>query len=130
MAEKTTGNKDKSPPQKLKERPLSPHLTIYKPQISSVMSISHRLSGIYLAFGAIVFAIWVCTIACGPDTHGILTYLLTTKIGYLFVFAWSLAIFYHLLNGIRHLFWDVWTWIFITSDDKIWNSSDNRGISF
>jgi len=87
------------------ERPLSPHLTVYKPQITSVLSITHRLTGVFLYFGALIFALWITlnVYGCGDCING----YLTTSCGKAFLLGWSWALFYHLLNGIRHLFWDV-----------------------
>ena len=81
-------------------RPLSPHLTIYKPQITSVLSITHRLTGVALLIGAVLLAWWIVfnVYGCGSCIN---------PLGKIFLFLWSLALYYHLLNGIRHLFWDM-----------------------
>lgn len=86
-----------------KERPLSPHLTIYRPQITSVLSISHRATGVFLFLGSFVL-IWGMVL----DIYGCdcIFPLFHTSIGQLALFAWSFFLFYHLCNGIRHLFWD------------------------
>ncbi len=89
-----------------RERPLSPHLSIYKPQITSFTSIMHRLSGVFLLLGVFVFAYWLYEIAVPGDCNCV-TWALQTIIGKLALFAWTLAIYYHLFNGIRHLLWDV-----------------------
>lgn len=91
----------------IKERPLSPHLTIYKPQISSTLSISHRITGVFLLFGAILFSWWVISIACGADVFSVTNKMLSTKTGLLLLFCWTASLYYHFLNGVRHLFWDV-----------------------
>lgn len=87
------------------QRPLSPHLTIYKPQITSVLSISHRLAGIALFLGTWLLAVWIILNAygCGDCINA----LISSGLGKFFLFLWSAALYYHLLNGIRHLFWDV-----------------------
>jgi succinate dehydrogenase / fumarate reductase cytochrome b subunit len=88
-------------------RPLSPHLQIYKPQISSVLSILHRITGIVLSVGTLLFAWWVIAAAVGPDAFGTVQSVIGAWYGRLLLFGWTLALFYHLCNGIRHLGWDV-----------------------
>lgn len=89
---------------KHEQRPLSPHLTIYKPQISSVLSITHRLTGIALYAGAFLLALWVIfsVYGCTECFKGILGH----SISKVLLFGWNLALFYHLLNGVRHMVWD------------------------
>ena len=88
-----------------KKRPISPHLTIYKPQITSVLSITHRLSGVALFFGAWLFAIWIVmnVYGCGSCINP----FLSSEAGQAILVLWSMALFFHLLNGIRHLCWDI-----------------------
>ena len=88
------------------KRPLSPHLTIYRPQITSVLSILHRLSGIFIFLGLLVFC-WVFVFtALGCDCGNIKQYAGNILVQ-LLLFAWSSALFYHFFNGVRHLFWDI-----------------------
>lgn len=87
-------------------RPLSPHLQIYKPQLTSVMSILHRLTGIALAVGTLLLVYWLAAAAGGPESYAAAQAFISSPIGLILLFAWSLAFFYHLGNGIRHLFWD------------------------
>ncbi len=87
-------------------RPLSPHLGIYRPQISSVLSILHRISGIFLAIGIIGLAYWLSALAGGPAAYADAVAVLGSGAGKLALFLWLLAFCYHFLNGIRHLFWD------------------------
>ncbi len=87
-------------------RPLSPHLQVYKPQITSVMSILHRISGIILAVGAFALAWWLLAAARGGDAWATAAECLASPFGNLALFGFSLALVYHLLNGIRHLLWD------------------------
>jgi succinate dehydrogenase / fumarate reductase, cytochrome b subunit len=87
-------------------RPLSPHLQIYKPQLTSVLSISHRITGIALSVGTLLLVAWIAATAKGPDTFAVVSGFLRNPIGLLLLFGWSVALFYHLANGIRHLFWD------------------------
>ena len=87
-------------------RPVSPHLQIYRPQLTSVLSILHRITGIILALGSILIALWLSSIAYYPDLSDRIFGLLSGVAGRIFLFAWTLTLFYHLCNGIRHLFWD------------------------
>ncbi len=86
-------------------RPLSPHLSIYKPQITSVLSITHRATGFALFVGALVLSWWIILSVYGCSSC--ITGLLFTPVGKVFLFLWSAALYYHLLNGVRHLFWDM-----------------------
>ena len=88
------------------ERPLSPHLQIYKPQLTSVLSITHRATGMALSFG-ILFLIWFLAAAAWSDgAFALAQGFWGSWLGLLCLFGWSLSLFYHLLNGIRHLAWD------------------------
>lgn len=87
-------------------RPLSPHLQIYKPQLTSVLSISHRIAGIALAAGMLLLVAWIAATAKGPDTFAMVGTFVRSPVGLVLLFGWSVALFYHLANGIRHLFWD------------------------
>jgi succinate dehydrogenase / fumarate reductase cytochrome b subunit len=87
-------------------RPLSPHLQIYSPQITSVLSIVHRLTGIALALGTLLLVYWLAAAAAGPDAYATAQGLIGSWLGRVLLLGWSVALFYHLLNGIRHLCWD------------------------
>ncbi len=89
-----------------KERPISPHLQIYRPQISSVLSILHRITGIALTVGTVVLVWWLLAAAAGPDAYATAQRFIGSFIGQILMFGWTFAFFYHLCNGIRHLFWD------------------------
>mgnify|MGYP000008767412 CR=1 FL=1 len=89
-----------------KERPLSPHLTIYKPQITSVLSILNRAFGCFMAISTPVLVCWLMAIASGPDAFGGMQALFSSWFAKLFLVAWAFAFYYHMSNGIRHLFWD------------------------
>lgn len=89
-----------------RERPLSPHLQVYRPQITSVLSILHRITGAALAAGTLLLVYWLVAIAGGPDTYDAAQSVIGSIIGRTLLFGWSWALFYHLANGIRHLFWD------------------------
>jgi len=88
-------------------RPLSPHIKIYKPQITSILSITHRLTGVALAFGALLLANWVISATYGAETFAQAQGLLGSWFGRLVLFGMTLALFFHLGNGIRHLTWDM-----------------------
>ena len=89
------------------ERPLSPHLQVYKWQLSSLLSITHRLSSIINLTGITLFALWICMLFLGENIFSYYETFAKTFIGkFIFIgFSWSFS--YHLLNGIRHMFWDM-----------------------
>ncbi len=89
-----------------KERPLSPHLSVYKPQITMVLSITHRIMGSFLAISTPVLIYWLMAIASGPDAYAELQAVFSHWFAKLFLLAWAFAFFYHMCNGVRHLFWD------------------------
>lgn len=88
-------------------RPLSPHLQIYRPQITTGVSILHRITGVGLAFGMLAMVYWIGAAAYGPETYAQARDLLGSWFGRLCLFGFSVCLFYHLSNGIRHLFWDI-----------------------
>ena len=88
------------------ERPLSPHLQIYRPMLTMMMSIAHRVSGAANAAGFVLLAWWLVAIAAGPDAYAQVSHVFSSIIGriVLFLFTWSLV--HHMLGGMRHLVWD------------------------
>jgi succinate dehydrogenase / fumarate reductase cytochrome b subunit len=88
------------------ERPLSPHLQIYRPQITSVLSIVHRLTGVALTVGTLLLTWWLVSAAYGPGAFAHAQAFLASWLGQLLLWAFTFALFYHLGNGIRHLAWD------------------------
>ena len=90
------------------ERPLSPFMfpTWYRFQITSVLSILHRFTGIALAVGSILLVWWLIAVAAGGELFAATHAFIASPIGLLLLFGWSVAFFYHLCNGIRHLAWD------------------------
>ena len=88
------------------DRPLSPHLSVYRWPITMTLSILHRGTGIANSIGLLVLAAWLVAAAAGAAPYKQVTDLLSTPVGKLFLLGWSFAFFYHLANGIRHLFWD------------------------
>ncbi len=89
-----------------KTRPLSPHLQIYRLQWTMLLSISHRITGIALALGSLLLVCWLAAVASGPEAFATAQAVVGSLPGRLLLFGWSFALFYHLCNGIRHLFWD------------------------
>lgn len=87
-------------------RPLSPHLQIYKPQLTSVLSILHRATGVALAAGTLLLVWWLLAAASGPAAYGQAQAFLGSWLGILLLIGWTFALFFHLCNGIRHLLWD------------------------
>lgn len=87
-------------------RPLSPHLQVYRPQLTSVLSILHRLTGIALALGTLLLVWWLIAAATGPTAFDNIQSFIGSIFGRILLFGWSFALFYHLCNGIRHLVWD------------------------
>jgi succinate dehydrogenase / fumarate reductase cytochrome b subunit len=87
-------------------RPLSPHLQIYRWQYTSVLSILHRITGVALAVGTLLLVYWLVATAAGPDAFATAQGFIGSILGRLMLFGWTVALFYHLANGIRHLLWD------------------------
>lgn len=88
-------------------RPLSPHLQIYRPQLTSVLSITHRGTGVFLALALLVLPYWLLSIASGPKAYAGLLGHFAAWYGQVFLFGVLFSVYYHLCNGIRHLGWDL-----------------------
>jgi succinate dehydrogenase / fumarate reductase, cytochrome b subunit len=88
------------------DRPLSPHLQVYRWQLTSVLSILHRIAGVALSAGAIMLVWWLVAAASGPDAFDRVAQVLNSGPGFFLLLGWIAALFYHLSNGIRHLVWD------------------------
>jgi len=88
------------------KRPLSPHLQVYRPQITTVLSITHRATGVALAFGSLALLWVLVSLAMGPSAFATAQACLTSPLGIFALIAFSFCLMYHLFNGIRHLFWD------------------------
>ena len=90
------------------KRPLSPFMIgpYYKPQMTSVLSITHRATGAGLVVGTLLLVYWLAAAAIGPKAYEHAQAVLGSMLGQLLLFLWTWALFYHLANGIRHLFWD------------------------
>jgi len=88
------------------ERPLSPHLGIYRPTINMVMSIVHRISGAALYFGTVLLAAWLISIAQGPKAFNVVNAIFAHPLGKFVLFGYTWALMHHMLGGMRHLLWD------------------------
>ena len=88
-------------------RPLSPHLDIYRWQMANTLSIVHRLTGVMLSVGLLALTAWLIALAGGPAGYGTVMRILKSPLGAAALAAFSFGFFYHLLNGVRHLFWDI-----------------------
>ncbi len=89
------------------QRPLSPHLQVYKPQLTSTLSIMHRITGLFLSLGLLIFVIWLFQLASDHTKADAMLTFFKSGVGQVVFFIWIFAFAYHLCNGIRHLFWDV-----------------------
>jgi succinate dehydrogenase / fumarate reductase cytochrome b subunit len=89
-----------------RERPLSPHMSIWRWHITMASSILHRATGVALYVGALILAGWALALASGPVGYDRYVELLASPLGRLVLFGLTVSIFYHLANGVRHLFWD------------------------
>jgi len=89
-----------------KERPLSPHLQVYKPQITSISSILHRMAGIALTLGLFLVAWGLVALADGRESYEFFMGFCTSVVGQLMLMGWSMAFFYHMCMGIRHFILD------------------------
>ena len=87
-------------------RPLSPHLSIFRPLITMVMSIVHRITGVALYFGMVLLAWWLLAAASGPGAYHLAAGFFGSWFGLLILFGFTWALIHHLLGGIRHLIWD------------------------
>src|SRR5713101_6457970 len=87
-------------------RPLSPHLTIYRPMLTMMMSIVHRMTGIALYAGSLLLAWWLLAAASGPNAYAIFQSVASSFIGRIVLFGYTWALVHHMLGGLRHLIWD------------------------
>ena len=88
------------------DRPLSPHLQVYRPQLTSMTSFLHRFTGIVLSLGTIILVLWLSAAAGTAEQFAAFNGIWSTWWGMVLAIGWLAALNYHLLNGIRHLFWD------------------------
>ena len=87
-------------------RPLSPHLQVYRWQLTSVLSIVHRFTGVALCVGTLLLVWWLVAAAQGPLPYAMVQHFLASWPGRVLLFGWTVALYYHLCNGLRHLWWD------------------------
>jgi succinate dehydrogenase / fumarate reductase cytochrome b subunit len=88
------------------ERPLSPHLQVYRWYFTMALSIGHRVTGVGLALGLLLLTWWLLALASGPDAFAMVQAVMHSWLGVLVLFVYTFVLFYHLANGVRHLAWD------------------------
>ncbi|HEY2758899.1 MAG TPA: succinate dehydrogenase, cytochrome b556 subunit, partial [Pseudolabrys sp.] len=89
-----------------RSRPISPHLQIYRPMLTMMMSIVHRITGSALYFGMLLLAWWLIAAAAGPNAYANFEWFIGSFIGRIILFGYTWALMHHMLGGIRHLIWD------------------------
>ncbi len=87
-------------------RPLSPHIQVWKWHVTMATSITHRVTGVGNAIGAVLLTWWLISAATGPEAYGVFADFISSWLGQFFLFGFTASLVYHVLNGIRHLFWD------------------------
>ncbi len=88
------------------QRPLSPHLQVYRLPLAAKLSISHRITGSILAGGLLLITAFLVSAAMGPDYYNMIMEYAVMPYGTAFLFVWSFVLFFHMCNGLRHLVWD------------------------
>jgi succinate dehydrogenase / fumarate reductase cytochrome b subunit len=88
------------------KRPLSPHLQVYRPQMTTMLSILHRATGIALAVGTLMILWWLVAAADSPEAYGRAMEFSRSAFGIVLLAGWSFSVYFHMLNGVRHLVWD------------------------
>ena len=96
------------------QTPLSPFLQ-YRPQLTSVLSIMHRITGVILSAGAVLLSCWLVSIAAGEEIYALITLHLAAWYGQVLIVGFVFALYYHLCNGVRHLLWDLGLGLEITT---------------
>ena len=91
-------------------RPLSPHLSVYRPLINMVMSILHRMTGVALYLGTLLLAAWLVAAAGGEGQFAVVNSVFAHPLGKLVLFAYTWVLLHHMLGGLRHLVWDTGPW--------------------
>src|SRR5437588_251091 len=90
----------------IRTRPLSPHLQIYRPMLTMLMSVAHRVTGAALYFGTLFIAWWLIAAASGPNYYAAVQWFMATVLGRIVLFGYTWALIHHMLGGVRHLIWD------------------------
>lgn len=93
-------------PANRRQRPLSPHLQVYRLPLPAISSITFRITGVGLTVGTLLFAWWIIAAATGPEAFATVQGFLGSPIGLLLLLGFTWATWYHTLNGVRHLVWD------------------------
>jgi succinate dehydrogenase / fumarate reductase, cytochrome b subunit len=88
-------------------RPLSPHLQVYRPMLTMMMSITHRITGVALFFGSILFVWWLWAAAHSDSYFALVQAFFASWFGRLILFGFTWALIHHMLGGLRHFLWDV-----------------------
>jgi len=88
-------------------RPLSPHLQVYRLPLSAILSVLHRATGVFLTLGTLLLVWWLLSVAEGESAYLGAQAVMGSFLGQLVLLGWTFSLFFHLANGIRHLFWDV-----------------------
>jgi len=88
-------------------RPLSPHLQVYRLPMAAWLSITHRITGIGLTLGTLLLTWWVAAAAYGEESYNVFSGFISSPFGLFILFGFSVALFFHLCNGLRHLLWDI-----------------------
>ena len=88
------------------QRPISPHLQIYKPMLTMMMSIVHRITGVALYCGTLLLAWWLIAAASGPNPYARVQWFMGTFIGQVILFGYTWALIHHMFGGVRHFIWD------------------------
>ena len=91
----------------IKQRPVSPHIQIYRPQLTSLLSVLHRATGLFLVLGVIVICIWLVCVALGEESFRSFNSMGSTLVGKILSLGLVFSLVYHSFNGIRHLVWDL-----------------------
>ena len=89
------------------ERPISPHLGVYRFSITMAMSIVHRITGGALYFGTLLLVWWLLAAAAGPNAYGVVQWFMETVFGRLILFGYTWALIHHMFGGVRHFIWDI-----------------------
>ena len=91
---------------RLVRRPLSPHLQVYRPQLTSVLSIMNRVTGLAASAGTVLLVWWLVAAAAGPQSFDTVQSFIGSPVGLFMLFGWTASLFYHFFGGLRHLAWD------------------------
>jgi succinate dehydrogenase / fumarate reductase, cytochrome b subunit len=89
------------------QRPLSPHISIYKPMLTMMMSILHRITGAALCGGTLLLVWWLLAAASGPNAYAKVQWFMGTFVGRLILFGYTWALIHHMFGGVRHFIWDI-----------------------